>query len=67
MNKSMYISHNVQQIVGPYVILDYICRCERAQQGPSFRGTVKKFCRERGHGFIQPAEGGEPLFCHISE
>ena len=42
-------------------------RSERALAGPTLCGTVKSFCRQQGHGFIIPRDGGEPLFVHISE
>ena len=42
-------------------------RSERAAAGPTFHGTVQTFCRNKGHGFIKPKDGGEALFCHISE
>ena len=38
-----------------------------AAAGPSFFGKIKAFCREKGHGFIAPNEGGDPIFLHISE
>ena len=47
----------------------YFCyyRSERILAGPSFSGKVVKFCRQKGHGFIQPSDGSEQLFMHISE
>jgi len=44
-----------------------ISQSERALQGPSFTGKVKSFCREKGHGFIIPDEGGDTMFTHISD
>ncbi|XP_071106134.1 calcium-regulated heat-stable protein 1-like [Haliotis cracherodii] len=40
---------------------------ERAEKGPLFHGTVKNFCRQIGHGFIQPQDGSDTLFVHISD
>jgi len=40
---------------------------ERAAAGPSFTGTVKEFCREKGHGFIVPDNEDNLLFCHVSD
>lgn len=34
---------------------------------PIEHGTIKEFCRNRGHGFITPATGGDSLFVHISD
>jgi len=42
-------------------------RSERILAGPSFSGKVLSFCRQKGHGFVQPSDGSEPLFMHISE
>lgn len=44
-----------------------ICRSERALQSPELLGTIKLFCREKGHGFIIPNSGGEDIFVHVSE
>ena len=30
-----------------------------------FKGTISEWNDDRGFGFIQPAEGGERVFCHI--
>ncbi|GAB1609159.1 hypothetical protein Ahia01_001201300 [Argonauta hians] len=41
---------------------------ERAKCGPTLRGKVKEFCREKGHGFIQPEDPAScQLFVHISD
>lgn len=42
-------------------------RTDRALKNPTVAGTVKSFCRSKGHGFITPAEGGTDIFVHISE
>ncbi|MEA2089682.1 MAG: cold-shock protein [Thermoproteota archaeon] len=31
------------------------------------KGTVKRWLKFRGYGFIQPEEGGEDIFVHNSE
>ncbi|XP_077979813.1 calcium-regulated heat-stable protein 1-like [Glandiceps talaboti] len=39
-----------------------------ASEGPLKKGSIKDFCRHKGHGFINPAEeGAEPMFVHISD
>ena len=45
----------------------FVFSCERALQAPTLKGNIKTFCREKGHGFIKPKEGGDALFVHISE
>ncbi|CAH4028354.1 cold shock domain-containing protein CG9705 [Pieris brassicae] len=40
---------------------------ERALGNPIETGTIKSFCRERGHGFVTSVRGGEDLFVHISD
>lgn len=39
----------------------------RAVSGPVYRGVCKNFSRSRGHGFIQPSNGEEDIFVHISD
>lgn len=40
---------------------------ERIASGPDYRGVIKNFCRNKGHGFIQPDGEAEPVFLHISD
>lgn len=40
---------------------------DRAMRNPVEEGIVKSFNRNRGHGFITPASGGEDIFVHISD
>lgn len=44
-----------------------ISESERILAGPTFHGKVEDFCRQKGHGFILPCDGGEKLFFHISD
>ncbi|CAL8302428.1 unnamed protein product [Lota lota] len=39
----------------------------RATSGPVYKGVCRNFSRSRGHGFIQPSQGGEDIFVHISD
>lgn len=39
----------------------------RATEGPVKRGKCKYFSRSKGHGFVEPSDGGHPLFMHISD
>lgn len=39
----------------------------RATEGPVKRGICKYFSRSKGHGFISPSDGSDPLFMHISD
>ncbi|KAL1502366.1 hypothetical protein ABEB36_007515 [Hypothenemus hampei] len=41
--------------------------CERILKTDNLYGTIKLFCRERGHGFITPESGSEDIFVHISD
>ncbi|KAL3877510.1 hypothetical protein ACJMK2_035208 [Sinanodonta woodiana] len=40
---------------------------ERALEGPTYKGVVKTFCRQRGHGFIVEEVTRENMFVHISD
>ncbi|KAF5279968.1 hypothetical protein FQA39_LY18189 [Lamprigera yunnana] len=40
---------------------------ERTLDSPEHTGTIKTFCREKGHGFIIPSTGGEDIFLHVSD
>ncbi|KAK7112076.1 calcium-regulated heat-stable protein 1-like [Littorina saxatilis] len=40
---------------------------ERAKSAPVLKGTIKSFCRQRGHGFITPEDDSPPIFVHISD
>lgn len=44
-----------------------ISESERIMAGPSFSGRITSFCRQKGHGFVQPCDGSDPLFMHISD
>jgi hypothetical protein len=45
-----------------------LSQCERALQSPSFEGVIHEFCREKGHGHIQPKDNpNELIFAHVSE
>ncbi|VEN54091.1 unnamed protein product [Callosobruchus maculatus] len=41
--------------------------CERILKTKNLYGTIKSFCREKGHGFITPEDGSDELFVHISD
>ncbi|CAG9768194.1 unnamed protein product [Ceutorhynchus assimilis] len=41
--------------------------CEKIIKSKTFYGTIKLFCREKGHGFIVPEDGGVDIFVHISD
>jgi len=40
---------------------------ERAARGPVLLGDVKYFCRQKGHGYVTPHDGGDDIFVHISD
>jgi len=44
-----------------------ISESEKIMASPTLKGIVISFCREKGHGFIKPDDGGEQLFMHISD
>lgn len=51
-----------------YLIITIFLRCEIAKNNPEVKGTIKSFCRAKGHGFITPEDDpDEELFVHISE
>ena len=46
-----------------------LSQSERAALGETFHGKIVSFCRQKGHGFIQPNEpsDAEPIFVHITD
>lgn len=38
-----------------------------AADSPLQQGTIVKFCREKGHGFVKPDDEEKPIFLHISD
>ncbi|XP_023017477.1 cold shock domain-containing protein CG9705 [Leptinotarsa decemlineata] len=42
--------------------------CERIVKSKTLFGTIKSFCREKGHGFITPEDSSsDDLFVHVSD
>ncbi|KAJ8966573.1 hypothetical protein NQ314_003468 [Rhamnusium bicolor] len=41
--------------------------CERILRSKTLYGNIKLFCREKGHGFITPEDGGDEIFVHVSD
>ncbi|CAF3267818.1 unnamed protein product [Rotaria socialis] len=45
-----------------------LSQCERALQSPSYEGVITEFCREKGHGYIQPKDNpSQQIFAHVSD
>ncbi|XP_050315558.1 cold shock domain-containing protein CG9705 [Anthonomus grandis grandis] len=41
--------------------------CEKIEKSKILYGTIKSFCREKGHGFITAEDGSGDIFAHISD
>ena len=79
MNKKASLSDSITTPTEPYIkhlslpspIITRRTRTNstsaKAFENPIEKGTVKMFCREKGHGFITSNRTGEDIFVHISE
>ena len=56
-----------ESLLKNYIPKGFLLRSEKAKEGPTFKGRVKEFCRQKGHGFIIPDHEKNPIFLHISE
>ena len=60
--------HHYNEILAmPHKRIRTLSETERIASGPAYRGVITSFCRNKGHGFIKPNDGSEPIFVHISD